>query len=89
MMALIIFIIGMAWLANLLVWKFDAEWFIKLKNNYVPKNRLFTCTECFAFWFSIPPTFLLFASSILFTLLIALVISVTAAIMEKNLNLFN
>jgi hypothetical protein len=86
-MEIILYIFAFAWLSNLLTWRLDMPIWIKLKNKYL-NYKVFKCATCNAFWITIPINILLFSNPYLWITL-PFVISYTASIMEKQLNLFN
>lgn len=87
MMMILLYILACAWIANLFTWKLTWGFFLKFKKNYCD-YQVFKCTPCFAFWFFLPPTFLIL-KTLYFTIIVCLVISLVSAIIEKNLNIWD
>lgn len=83
MVLLFIYIMSMAWFANLVSWKFEFEAWLWIKKNYLTM-RLFNCSACFGFWFGLLITIIL-SGSLIIGITIALIISCIATIMETNL----
>jgi len=80
---IILYIIGMAWLSNLLAWRLEFESWLWLKKKYLTM-RLFNCSVCFGFWLSFIFN-IIWTSDLSLSIIISLVISFVAALMEEKL----
>ena len=82
-MGIILYIVVMAWIANLLSWRLEFAFWLWLKKNYLTM-RLFNCSVCLSFWLTFLLTMIL-TGSFIFTFMIATVTSLLAALMESQL----
>ena len=83
MMLLFIYVMSMAWFANLIAWKLEFKFWLWLKDNYL-QMKLFNCSSCFGFWFSFILTIAL-TGSLVISFPLAILVSLVATIMETNL----
>lgn len=82
-MMLIGYIIAFAWFSNLVAWRFDAVWWIYLKDKYLT-HKILNCSACFGFWFSLALNIILL-HQVSVSIMLALVISCISAIFERYL----
>ncbi len=74
---LIIYIIGLAWLSNSLVWGIQHDYWLFIKSII----NLFKCSKCTGFWLGLPITLFL-GYSFIFSFFTALVISLVSYVIE-------
>lgn len=85
-MEIILYILSVAWFANLISWRIDSPKFMKIKERFF-KHKIFNCSTCFGFWFSLIISFFIF--NITTTIMISLTISLVASVIEKYLSIWN
>ena len=85
-MEILLYILSVAWFSNLISWRIDEEAFMKIKEKYF-KHKIFNCSTCFGFWFSLVINFFLF--NLITTIMLSFVISLVASVIEKYLNVWN
>lgn len=86
MILLILYIITMAWIANLISWKLDIPLWLKFKKQYL-NYKIINCATCSGFWISIPINVILFTNPYLWFFL-PFTISVVSTYFENKFNMF-
>lgn len=83
---IILYIIGLAWLVNLLCWRLEWTTWLEFKEKHLNYTVL-KCPTCSGFWLSLPINLIWFGP--VFGFLTSLTISFVAALMENKLLRFN